>query len=186
MRTSIASCLLATFLCSTAFAQIGTTDSISSSTLSQPFKPQSAVGGGVPVTAQMPVAPAPAINPTTIVPAVQQAAPAAAGFGLNKAFDEADANRDGEVTRAEFLALAERHFGMADTNKDGKITRAEMQAQQNQMMQRMLKNGNWQQKLEGFIGGGAPAVNLAPTAPSVVRPAAPVVPAPVAPVAPTY
>src|SRR5690606_39199951 len=61
--------------------------------------------------------------------------PPAASLGLGKVFDEADTNHDNIVTKAEFLAKAERHFGMADENKDGQITREEMQAQQQAVLQ---------------------------------------------------
>jgi hypothetical protein len=118
---------------------------------------------------------------------VMQAAPAAAGFGLSKVFDEADTNRDNVVTKAEFLAKAERHFGMADANKDGQITREEMQAQQAAFTQQMQQNlfgkgGNWQGKLNEFLGNGAAPGNFAaPTTPVVTSPAAPMVTRPTAP-----
>lgn len=123
---------------------------------------------------------------------VMQAAPAAAGFGLAKVFDEADTNRDNVVTKEEFLAKAERHFGMADTNKDSKITREEMQAQQNSVMQQMQQNmfgkGNaWQGKLNEFLGGGAaPTTNAVPTTPVITSPSVPVVNPPTAPTSPSY
>lgn len=132
---------------------------------------------------------------TTPAQQVMQAAPAATGFGLAKVFDEADTNRDGVVTKAEFLAKAERHFGMADTNKDGKITREEMQAQQaaftQQMQQNLFGKGvNWQGKLNDFLGSGAapttPTSNAAPTTPVVTSPTVPVVTPPTAPMNPTY
>lgn len=99
------------------------------------------------------------VAPRVASPAAALPAPAAqaASTGLSKVFDEADTNHDGVVTREEFLAKAERHFGMADTNKDNKITREEMQAQQNLMMQQMgqqwMKNGGAiQQQLQNFLG----------------------------------
>ena len=132
------------------------------------------------------------VNANTPVGQVVQAAPAAAGFGLAKVFDEADTNRDNVVTKEEFLAKAERHFGMADTNKDGKITREEMQTQQNAVMQQMQKNlfggngGNWQGKLNEFLGSGAAGTtNAVPTTPVITSPSAPVVIPPSAPTAPT-
>lgn len=128
---------------------------------------------------------------TTPAQQVMQAAPAATSFGLAKVFDEADTNRDGVVTKAEFLAKAERHFGMADTNKDGKITREEMQAQQasftQQMQKSILGNGNWQGKLNDFLGSGAaPTTNAVPTTPVITSPSVPVITPPAAPTAPTY
>lgn len=131
-----------------------------------------------------------ALAQTTPAQQVMQAAPAATGFGLSKVFDEADTNRDNVVTKAEFLAKAERHFGMADTNKDGKITREEMQAQQTaftqQMQKNLLGNGNWQGKLNDFLGGGvAPTNQAVPTTPVITAPSVPVVTPPSAPTAPT-
>ena len=40
----------------------------------------------------------------------------------------ADANKDGAVSRDEFLAAHARHFDMIDANHDGKLTKAERQA----------------------------------------------------------
>lgn len=129
------------------------------------------------------------------VPPAQPPAPMGGGFGLAKVFDEADTNRDNVVTKEEFLAKAERHFGMADTNKDGKITREEMQAQQNAVMQQMQQNlfgkgNNWQGKINEFLGSGAapanPTMNAVPTTPVITSPSAPVVTPPAAPTAPTY
>jgi len=113
----------------------------------------------------------------------QTTQPAASGMdmGVMKLFNEADTNHDGAVTREEFLAKANQQFGMGDTNKDGKITRDEAQAHQQNMMNRFLGgNGNWQQKLQGFLGTGttvnaAPGVT-APTAPTITTPSAPTVP----------
>jgi hypothetical protein len=157
--TRITTLLAATLLASTAFAQIGATDPVQTNSL--PFNAQSPHGDGVPITAQQAAA----------------AANKGASTGLAKVFDEADTNRDNVVTKAEFMAKAERHFGMADTNKDGKITREEMQAQQNQIMQQMQQNllgGNWQNKVNQFLGGtsgsapaGGPTAPTAPTPPSV-------------------
>lgn len=45
----------------------------------------------------------------------------------------ADANKDGNVTRAEYDAAVTRHFDMVDTNKDGTITKAERQAAHGKM-----------------------------------------------------
>ena len=51
----------------------------------------------------------------------------------------ADANKDGTVTRDEFLAAAGKHFDMMDANKDGKLTKEERQA--------------GHQKMRGMMGG---------------------------------
>ena len=40
-------------------------------------------------------------------------------------FAEADANKDGKVTKAEAQAQADAHFAKLDTNKDGVITKEE-------------------------------------------------------------
>lgn len=132
------------------------------------------------------------ITPQTSQAAGQavQAAPAATSFGLGKVFDEADTNRDNVVTKEEFMAKAERHFGMADTNKDGKITREEMQTQQNAVMQQMQQNlfgkGNgWQGKINDFMNNSGITPQAAPTTPVVISPSAPVVNPPTAPVTPS-
>lgn len=161
-----AACLLAA---TAAQAQVAPADPIDSSTLApHPFNAQTDIGDGVAQAA-------PAVN-------------AGMGIGLGRVFEEADTNRDGVVTREEFLAKADRHFGMADTNKDGKITREEMQAQQSAIMQQMQKNllggsNNWQEKLNGFLGNGQPAPQrLAPVSPTIATPkppAQPVVPKPI-------
>jgi len=49
----------------------------------------------------------------------------------------ADANKDGAVSRDEFVAAHARMFDMADTNKDGKLTAAERTAHRAQMRQNM-------------------------------------------------
>lgn len=96
-------------------------------------------------------------------------------LGMNKLFNEADTNKDGVVTKAEFLAKAEQQFNAGDSNKDGKITQAEAQAQQQQMLNKFLHKGSLNDKLNQFLGGGAP----------VAAPVAPVVSSPTAPTAPT-
>lgn len=156
--------LALTLLGSAASAQGITTDPVTTSTT--PFNAQNPIGDGVNVQ-QVQAQAVPVAN-------------ASAGIGLAKLFDEADTNRDGVVTREEFLAKADRHFGMGDTNKDGKITRPEMEAQQASIMQQMQKNlfsnGNWQNKLNQFMGGASAPMQAAPTAPIVTRPSAPVAP----------
>lgn len=96
-------------------------------------------------------------------------------LGMNKLFNEADTNRDGVVTKAEFLAQAEQQFAKGDANHDGKITREEAQAQQQQMLNKFLNKGSLNDKLNQFLGGGEP----------VAAPVAPVVSSPTAPTSPT-
>lgn len=47
------------------------------------------------------------------------------GHKRHNLFEKADTNKDGTVTKAEFLAQSEKMFGKLDTNGDGKITKAE-------------------------------------------------------------
>lgn len=51
-------------------------------------------------------------------------------------FERADADKDGKVTRAEFLAKAAPWFKRADTNGDGKVTREELAAMTAKMQKR--------------------------------------------------
>lgn len=151
-----------------------------------PFNTQRAAGDGVPIPQPAP-APIGVPGSTPPSPPLHAAPPAGGGFGLAKVFEEADTNKDGVVTREEFIAKANQHFGIADKNKDNKITREEMQAQQSSFMNQMQRNlfgnggGSIGGKIDQFLGTGqtAPA-NLAP-----IAPVAPVVPRPVAPAAPT-
>jgi hypothetical protein len=53
---------------------------------------------------------------------------------------QADANKDGAVTQAEFTAGALQRFDRTDANKDGQVTREERQAARQQM------RAEWQQK----------------------------------------
>jgi len=159
--------LLATSLlvASHAFAQIGATDPITVS--ETPFNAQSPVGDGVSVA-----------SPVAAAPVAAQAAPAL-DMGLGKVFDEADINKDGFVTREEFIAKAERHFGMADTNKDNRVSREELAAQQNSILRNVINTNNIGSKIQGFINGvqTAPASNIqAPVSPTVTSPAAPTAP----------
>lgn len=95
-------------------------------------------------------------------------------LGINKLFNEADTNKDGAVTEAEFLAKAKQQFAVGDANHDGKITREEAQAQQQQMLNKFLNRGQLNDKLNQFLGGGEPVA--APVAPVVSKPMAPAVP----------
>lgn len=49
----------------------------------------------------------------------------------------ADTNKDGAVSKAEFMAAATRHFGEMDANNDGKVTQEERQATREKMMAQM-------------------------------------------------
>ena len=50
-----------------------------------------------------------------------------------------DANRDGKVSKAEFLANEEKQFDQMDSNKDGNIDRAEIEAMEKRMREQMQK-----------------------------------------------
>jgi hypothetical protein len=73
-----------------------------------------------------------------VPPGTQSASPAAQPVPasrwtpeqIRQAFDAADANSDGQLTRAEAqrLAIAPRSFEDMDTNKDGVLTRDEYEA----------------------------------------------------------
>jgi hypothetical protein len=49
----------------------------------------------------------------------------------------ADANKDGAVTRDEFLTAQSRHFGMMDANQDGTVTAEERRAGRAKMREHM-------------------------------------------------
>lgn len=61
----------------------------------------------------------------------------------------ADANNDGNVTKAEFVAGALKHFDMADANKDGKLTPEERKAARAKMREHM---GQMKGKMRGKHG----------------------------------
>ncbi|TCM16993.1 EF hand domain-containing protein [Novosphingobium sp. PhB165] len=65
----------------------------------------------------------------------------------------AGANKDGSVTKAEFVAAAMNRFDKMDTNKDGQVTREERQAARQQMR---AQHPDWHR------GGNRPA----PSAPA--------------------
>jgi len=50
-----------------------------------------------------------------------------------------DANQDGKVSKAEFLANEEKQFDKMDSNKDGDIDRAEIEAMEKRMREQMQK-----------------------------------------------
>ncbi|MBB4630957.1 EF-hand domain-containing protein [Sphingosinicella soli] len=58
-----------------------------------------------------------------------------AGARLERLIAEADANRDGKVTRAEFDVAPTPVFDLADTNGDGKVDRAELETFRNKAAQ---------------------------------------------------
>ena len=64
-------------------------------------------------------------------PATAQGQPArpAGGHGLDAFLGSYDANRDGQVTRAEFDAIRLQRFQAADTNGDGVLNEAEYVAE---------------------------------------------------------
>ncbi|EQB30465.1 EF-hand domain-containing protein [Sphingobium ummariense] len=64
---------------------------------------------------------------TSFLLALLPAVPAAAQLGKGREpwFDKADTNRDGIVTRDEFLAYRDRNFGEMDRNKDGVVSPAD-------------------------------------------------------------
>ncbi len=54
----------------------------------------------------------------------------------------ADTNKDGAVSRDEFLAAHAKHFDMQDTNNDGQLTKAERQAAHAKMAAMHGKRGD--------------------------------------------
>jgi len=62
-----------------------------------------------------------------------------AGERLQRLIAEADANRDGKVTRAEMDAAPIPVFDLADTNKDGKVDKVELETFRNKA--EMMKAG---------------------------------------------
>jgi len=60
----------------------------------------------------------------------------------------ADTNKDGAVSRDEFLTGHARHFDMADANKDGSLTAEEREAAHAKMREHMRG-----MKGEGHMGG---------------------------------
>jgi hypothetical protein len=62
-----------------------------------------------------------------------------AGERLERLIAEADANRDGKVTRAEMDAAPTPVFDLADTNNDGKVDKAERETFRNKA--EMMKAG---------------------------------------------
>jgi hypothetical protein len=53
----------------------------------------------------------------------------------------ADANKDGAVSKDEFVAAHDRHFDQVDANKDGQLTAEERRAARTAMRERMRQPG---------------------------------------------
>ena len=66
--------------------------------------------------------------------------PAGRPSSMSEAFMmQLDANRDGKVSKAEFLANEENQFDKMDSNKDGDIDRTEIEAMEKRMREQMQK-----------------------------------------------
>lgn len=50
------------------------------------------------------------------------------GKGGDRMFEQLDTNRDGVITRDEFIAHATKRFEAMDANKDGQVTKEEAKA----------------------------------------------------------
>lgn len=72
---------------------------------------------------------------------------AAKGDHKGGPFAMMDINKDGVVTKAEFLQMSEKHFAMMDTNGDGKFTKEEAKAGREKMKEKMKKK--WGDKRDG-------------------------------------
>lgn len=70
-----------------------------------------------------------ASGPTPHAAASGQPARPAGGHGLDAFLGSYDANRDGQVTRAEYDAIRLQRFQAADTNRDGVLNEAEYVAE---------------------------------------------------------
>ena len=68
-------------------------------------------------------------SPATTASAQNQPARPAGGHGLDPFLGSYDANRDGQVPRAEFDAIRLQRFNAADTNRDGVLNEAEYVAE---------------------------------------------------------
>ncbi|NIJ18746.1 hypothetical protein FHS95_000415 [Sphingomonas naasensis] len=84
----------------------------------------------------------------------------------------ADANGDGQITRAEWVAAANTRFERLDADKDGKLTAAEMP--------RHHGRGDRHRGHHGPRGGGSDGDGAGPPAPPPgnAQPVAPATPAP--------
>jgi len=74
-------------------------------------------------------------------PLLAQQAPQGAPPSMSDAFmQQLDADKDGKVTKAEFLAPYEAQFAHLDKNKDGSVDKAEIDAFAEEMRQHMQKS----------------------------------------------
>ena len=64
----------------------------------------------------------------------------------------ADANKDGAVSRDEFLTAHGRHFDMTDANKDGSVTPDERKAAHAKMREQMRAKKGGEAGHEGHRG----------------------------------
>jgi hypothetical protein len=65
----------------------------------------------------------------------------AGGPGAARRFEELDSNKDGTVSKDEFVQKHAAHFDQADTNKDGKLTKEERAAaHEARMKERMARH----------------------------------------------
>lgn len=83
------------------------------------------------------------ITPTLLVmlPLIASAQPPAGRpSSMSEAFMmQLDANQDGQVSKAEFLANEEKQFDEMDGNKDGNIDHTEIEEVEKRMRERMQK-----------------------------------------------
>lgn len=83
-------------------------------------------------------------------PAMAQDTPAGPGPDGHPGMDKmlnADTDGDGNLSKAEFLAVQEKRFGEMDTNSDGKVTRDEMKAHRETMKAKFQeKRKEWADK----------------------------------------
>lgn len=77
--------------------------------------------------------------------AAEPSAPPAGGLPhgknpLQHMFDDSDANKDGQLSKAEWVARGEKMFAEIDANKDGNVTTEEMKAHHETKRAEMEKN----------------------------------------------
>lgn len=66
---------------------------------------------------------------------------------------QADADKDGAISKAELLASVDQRFAKVDKNKDGKITADEREAMGKGMRGRMAKRAMKRRGMDGEMGG---------------------------------
>ncbi|MCB9978729.1 MAG: EF-hand domain-containing protein [Rhodospirillales bacterium] len=90
------------------------------------------------------------------------------GLGMmrEKRFESMDADKDGKVSQAEFLAGAKKRHEWMDTNKDGTISKEEMQARREKMKEKRQDRkgqggpmGDWDDAPQSAPETKAPALN---------------------------